>query len=1622
MEWLAHSQKKYCELCKTPFHFTRIYDPQMPAQLPMRVFLRELAHHVSRRVLLWLRCVLVAFIWAGCFPYLMRVFWRLLFWLADGQWPAEIRASETGGLVHSSWGPVSAIKTPLSHATTAVATAASTLSPTPVSITTAAPALPSASPAESSFSLAASILEPLPRLALHFFLGPLMNIKLKSLRGPDELSAGTPPPAPEPRSSWLSDIEILQNLTPYPTLNNVIIDILEGQIITLSVVVAFVLLFLIREWVVQRQPLIALEELQENHELPQAPMLEPLNDGQGGDAAHNQAAEAAAAAAGPADDIDRFERGLDNSTPWDEAHLPQQLDADLVGPTAEAGPAAAADGAEPGGDRLRDGLDTQPMNTTEVRILQDVWERSQGQPDRILQIIEDEELRQIDWVVPIMRRMLEPDDDPPVLLDNEADDGTTEGETPRPEPGSEEVPAVDADQTPQATAAVQGAQLPADAERDAAFPSQPPPLDATAGELDGSAAELPPSPIDQSFSTISSAGSSIAFRAELQATDVARNEANEGPGVGDGEDRDSAAAAAEPAADEVVERPDDAADGPQADGFAENLQQAYQDLVREVHEEDEAAKAWWERMLDYFWGDLPPILPRRRARHDRHHNHRHRHPEEERAEERDPHQPRGRDRDSDRDRDRDRDHEDDTQQEQELAAEDDRPDGELGLQFQDEDDAANAHGFDNPGVGVAAAVAADVLDAEALEDAEDMEGILELIGIHGPMMNLLQNAVFSLLLVSFSVASAIWIPYVWGKFSLVLLDSPIALLIGAPITAVSLLADLFVDTCVGSIGYVCYVAAWLLRLVLKPLGTVAPALPTRTWYADADGQDPLSTMSLALVQDSGTRMKRLARAVFAFNGADFPVFSVLAHKALQAHKARAIAAGQMCLSAAKLVSYDLPRSLLQAEARVELRSAVRAFDYAALVAECKDAFDTLVGLFRFTLTRNKFPETQHLEPLTVDASLAEWNATDRVIAIAVGYAVASVLCLVYLKLRAMLHGSDAELPESAVSDMLKQAGGILKVICIVGIEMLLFPLYCGILLDIALLPLFENITLESRISFVHQSPMTALFIHWFLGTCYMFHFALFVSMCRRLMRKGVLYFIRDPDDPTFHPVRDVLDRSMATQLRKISFSALIYGALIIVCCGGVVWSMTYWTPHVLPLRWTSHYPMLEVPIDLLFYSFIMPIATRQLRLSAWMHGMYGWWFRKSARLLRLSQFLLGKRRKDEEGRWVFHTWRDAVLHRRAVPSRPKKKDDGSAYASYVKDGRFVRTPANDQVRIPKGQDVFLEVTEDNERVDGLPDADEGVHGRTSPYFTHVYIPPHFRTRITAFLFLIWIFVAVTGVGCSIGPLLVGRLAISFFVPADIQVNDIYAFSTGVYIIGAGLYLGYKARRAFRRLRRRYRHGSNGKSRSILRHMRNSTLRFLGTLYLFAAFAFFLPMLFATIMELYVLIPVHTVIAPEREHVIYSVQDWALGVLHLRLTICFILGRSGIRPAQALRAIVRDGWLRPDVRLATRAFILPTTLICLAAIAVPLGLGWLCAGLVAWWRPSVAELARHYLYRLVSPAVLLAAVSAYAVAVLSGRFKELRTELRDDVYLIGERLHDFDERPAQEMGSSRMAFT
>lgn len=481
----------------------------------------------------------------------------------------------------------------------------------------------------------------------------------------------------------------------------------------------------------------------------------------------------------------------------------------------------------------------------------------------------------------------------------------------------------------------------------------------------------------------------------------------------------------------------------------------------------------------------------------------------------------------------------------------------------------------------------------------------------------------------------------------------------------------------------------------------------------------------------------------------------------------------------------------------------------------------------------------------------------------------------------------------------------------------------------------------------------------------MFHFALFVSMCRKIMRTGVLCvlhpflfggralmaaadFIRDPDDPTFHPVKDVLDRPVVMQLRKIGFSALIYGVLVLVCLGGVVWSLWGVTENVLPIHWSSNEPVLEFPVDLLFYNFFMPIAVKFFKPSDGLQNMYHWWFKKCARALRLTSFMFGHRMPDEEGHQVRRTWSATLLRKNGDAESPvdeaqlKEVQDSGVEAYFQRDGRFVRAPASDSVRRPKDSTVFIEVSMDNVRLDGEPDPIDGPTGPASRDFQLAYIPPWFRTRIGLVVLGIWVFAAVTGIAVTIGPLMLGRFVLKKLVPDEVKLNDIYAFSVGVYILGGILYAGTKWKIARRWVRRGIRTARD--SGHLRKAMGSWVVRAVKISYVFTAFAIVLPTLFALMIEFYVIIPIHTYFSKDEQHVIHFIQDWTLGVLYVKMMGRMLLLDAESPWARALRGVVARGYLDPDVKLATKCFIAPAGGFMLAALLLPLGLGFVAVNI------------------------------------------------------------------------------
>ncbi|KAK0388925.1 hypothetical protein NLU13_2502 [Sarocladium strictum] len=1568
MEWLSHSQKKYCELCKTSFRFTKLYAPDMPQTLPIHVFIQHMARYIIRNVLNWARAILAISVWVCWLPFVMRAVWSFLFWISDegfGSGMILSRVNETAG---------------------------------------------------ATIELSSTILgQTVSEFLVRILLGPF-KIERQSQEGPSEGNGHSRNPAVT-ASTLLGDVQFLRNLTPNQTINRTITTILEGQIITILVIVCFILVILVRDYVVQQQPEINMR----------AAFAEPENEGQPREPQpvaiipvpaierelHFEPVQTPSTTSGS--DADTLEEDEDvladvdgGERPDNDAISQPPSEFEDVHPTTQT----LEDEGEPIVD---DGAESQ-REAASVNDYMRIFRQASGDKTRILQIIEDEGLQEkLRYWVEITKRGSQgleslggPSGIRPLSSASE-EDSSTAALTPS---SSEQSPSVSQHDTVSENA--KGKQRwepvsPIFSVEEADSSSEPPtgPSRARAasdgpqlssqsnplGNNSWSFAALPAvtgpeqSPVNQELLSArrEMAPSPAGVSPEPGSPDSAWTSMNEGSVPNDLADVDDISHAGP--ASEHSEADDLPIDEPRlaANEVGHPAIELRQPAPRPA--EDNIFHRFTAQVMELMWGGLGE------------------------------------------------------QQLLELAEEDIPPPAE--------NDVADEQWVDDlvepPLAEDADANAAELevlapggnMDPEAIEDLEDFEGVMELIGMRGPLAGLFQNAIFCAVLVTVTIFACIFFPYNIGRLSIWILANPMRL--ARMLFEVSKLIQ---DATIFLAGLTSWFIINLVDMFTSPIGgQIAKhvlAIRKGSW---------------SLWTGAGSRVLECLFLDFPTSASEIKTFSAVSHDALltiQGHLSATLSTlsnGFGSLLAGKITT-EMITSSATAAAGTVIAFAERLLDPSSFVLDFSG-----------------------VEPAAVvDPALAFWPGPDRFWAIVAGYTTVFIVGAMYLRRGAQFpRGSIMQAWEAGFIETLHQASGIVKVILIISIEMLVFPLYCGLLLDAALLPLFEGATFRSRTAFTCHYPLTSIFVHWFVGTGYMFHFALFVSMCRKIMRPGVLYFIRDPDDPEFHPVRDVLERNFTTQLRKILFSAFVYGALVIVCLGGVVWGLSWSMPSVLPIHYSSNEPILEFPVDLLFYNFLMPLAVKFFKPSDGLHMMYTWWFRKCARGLHLTLFLFGERRIDEEGtlklardsphqsapfyRKLFleisknnevvpKTWEDTFTGGHAKPGprlKPRQMDilrrqkaELVESGQLVEDGYFVRAPASDRVKIPKGQRVFLPVYQSNYRKDRKPESDL----YSSEQYQFVYIPPNFRVRVFLFILNIWIFAAVTGVALTIIPLMLGRTIFKFLIPEYVRTNDIYAFSIGTYILGSITYGIYHAQHIWGLALAQFsKVGDSARSGRAANQIIASLTRAMKLTYAYFCLLVLFPLLLSGLMELYVIMPMHTYMHPpsaasvqaaasntsvEGRHTIRVMQAWTLGLLYMKLGSKLITSLfRNTRLAAAVRMILRRGWLRPDIAILTRAFVIPALVIgSVAVLAPPMAADLIIKSASlhtsggddvpaadAVEDPSwVAR--KAILHRASYPIAASVALMVRNIVMTIITLQGWSSKIRDEAYLIGERLHNF----------------
>ncbi|KAI1303396.1 hypothetical protein EDD11_005359 [Mortierella claussenii] len=552
-------------------------------------------------------------------------------------------------------------------------------------------------------------------------------------------------------------------------------------------------------------------------------------------------------------------------------------------------------------------------------------------------------------------------------------------------------------------------------------------------------------------------------------------------------------------------------------------------------------------------------------------------------------------------------------------------------------------------------------------------------------------------------------------------------------------------------------------------------------------------------------------------------------------------------------------------------------------------------------------------------------------------------------------------------------------------------------------------------------------MHWLVGTAFMFNFSVFVSLCREVVRPGVMWFIRDPNDEGFHPVREILERPVLVQLRKLGTGALMYFTLIILGVSMTTHGVRLLIKGVFPLRWPVDEPISDLPIDLLLFHVVVPFTLEWINPAGTMGALFVLWWQKLAHWMRLSSFMYGKdgeRYPEEEGYFVYRSWKAWILRWRPpippIPGTETEHGNDTINASsvgsgeeldidapviFVHDGGLYRVPNTDRVVYLKNRRVLVPVDATGRALDPKED----LPGEIDPLMeiqprghepresidpkddtVIVYAPPNFKQRLITFIVLIWTTTTAF-------------LALSI-VFAHKQVHDVYSFTLGVYVIQGILSL-QSSLLAFIRTS-----GGSAQLRKILTLVK----RVVKLIYFGLALGFIMPLVIGLLMDLFVLLPIRRWIGDKGE--LIPALSWAFGLIHMKI-LYHAVSRSPnlVLTRDIHRVFVSADPARWKAMYATERFIIPY----LVASAVAVGLPSLVARMICKVMGVEGE-ARNTVFRMAYPVMLWVAMTLFALNESVLLLKKWRQYVRDQEYLVGRQLHNLTEeeenaaeRPVEE---------
>uniref|UniRef100_A0A3P8QUF3 E3 ubiquitin-protein ligase MARCHF6 n=1 Tax=Astatotilapia calliptera TaxID=8154 RepID=A0A3P8QUF3_ASTCA len=519
---------------------------------------------------------------------------------------------------------------------------------------------------------------------------------------------------------------------------------------------------------------------------------------------------------------------------------------------------------------------------------------------------------------------------------------------------------------------------------------------------------------------------------------------------------------------------------------------------------------------------------------------------------------------------------------------------------------------------------------------------------------------------------------------------------------------------------------------------------------------------------------------------------------------------------------------------------------------------------------------------------------------------------------------------------------VVKVSLLVAMEIGLFPLICGWWLDICSLEMFDA-TLKDREQSFDSAPGTTMFLHWLVGMVYVFYFASFILLLREVLRPGVLWFLRNLNDPDFNPVQEMIHLPIYRHLRRFILSVVVFGSIVLLMLWLPIRIIKLLFPNFLPynVMLYSDAPVSELSLELLLLQVVLPALLEQGHTRQWLKRLIHAWTFTAGYVLDLHSYLLGDHEEDDN-------------QQNNHPGRVNNN------------------------RIPG-------------LGEGLHAAHQAILQQGGPVgFQPYHRPINFPMKIILLVVFMCVTLLLASLICLTLPVFVGRWLMSFWM-GSAMVHELYTAASGLYVC----WLSIRAATVLLSWM------PQGRTVIMLK-VHEWTLMILKTVVVALLLAVVIPLLLGLLFELVIVAPLRVPLV--QTPLFYPWQDWALGVLHAKIIAAITLMGPQWWLKTVIEQVYANGIRNIDLHFIVRRLAAPVICVLLLCLCLPYTVSKGVTPLLGV-QPEMQTLVERRIYPFLLMVFILLAILSFQIR----QFKRLYEHIKNDKYLVGQRLVNYERK-------------